>query len=94
MLAWYKTADKADWQNFSDVRVTFGSADLVGDCIVFNIRGNKFRLVVKIDYRTHRVFVGDVMTHREYDKGLWKKDCNCFAAPRPARQPTSEKQPP
>ena len=41
------------------------------------IGGNKFRLVVKINYLTHNVFVRAVLTHDEYDKGKWKADCGC-----------------
>lgn len=78
LRGWYKSVLKADWQNFAEVRRSYGSADLVGDCAVFNIGGNRFRLVVKINYATHKVFIAKVMTHREYDKDKWKKDCGCF----------------
>jgi len=45
--------------------------------IVFNIGGNNFRLVVKINYLTHNVFIRAVLAHAEYDKGKWKADCGC-----------------
>ena len=50
-------------------------ADQVGRCIVFNIAGNKFRLVVVIHLNRGKVYVRQVMTHAEYDRGAWKGDC-------------------
>ena len=65
------------WADFHEVKLTYANASLVGDCVVFNIGGNKFRLIAKINYQTHNVFVRAVLTHEEYDLGTWKKDCNC-----------------
>jgi mRNA interferase HigB len=65
------------WHGFHDVKATYANASIVGNCIVFNIGGNKYRLVVKINYLTHNVFVRAVLTHEEYDKGKWKADCTC-----------------
>jgi mRNA interferase HigB len=75
LRAWIRNAEHAHWQNFADVRKDYPSADLVGQCVVFNIGGNKFRLVVKIQYKTGRIYIIHIMTHDEYDKGTWKKDC-------------------
>jgi mRNA interferase HigB len=77
--AWYRVVNhqQLNWDDFHDVRATFGNASLVGDCVVFNIGGNRYRLVAKINYLTHNVFVRAVMTHAEYDDGRWKKDCGC-----------------
>jgi mRNA interferase HigB len=76
---WYRVVnDKLlTWNGFHDVRATYGNASLVGECIVFNIGGNNYRLIVKINYRTHNVFVRAILTHREYDEGNWKADCGC-----------------
>jgi mRNA interferase HigB len=65
-------ASKADWQHIMDVRKDFPHADGVGRWTVFNIGGNDFRLVTEIVYRTHKVYVGFVGTHAEYDRGQWK----------------------
>jgi len=73
---WYYTASRAHWQNISDVRADFPSADAVGKCTVFNIGGNKFRLIVKVRFDRQVIYVRFVLTHREYDKGGWKNDCN------------------
>ena len=53
----------------------------MGDCIVFNIGGNKYRLITRIRYATQKVFVLKVMTHSEYDKYKWKDECGCFQLP-------------
>jgi mRNA interferase HigB len=75
--SWYRTAKSADWRSLEDVRKTYPSADAVagGDhtYTVFNIGGNNFRLVTRVTYKTHRVFIKHVLTHAEYDKGDWKK---------------------
>jgi mRNA interferase HigB len=77
--AWYRVAKDKDltWSDFHDVRATYGSASLVGECVVFNIGGSKYRLIVKINYHTHNVFVRAVLSHKDYDKGTWKADCGC-----------------
>src|SRR5262245_36438345 len=73
LAAWYKVAKKARWKRFGDVRTPFPSADLIGKCIVFNIGGNKYRLIVIIPQPWHRVYVRFVLTQKDYSKGAWKK---------------------
>lgn len=69
------------WQTWSEVKTQYGSAVLVGNCAVFNIGGNKYRMVTRILYPSQKVFVLRVMTHVEYNKDSWKEDCGCFEAP-------------
>jgi mRNA interferase HigB len=69
------------WQSWAQVKASFGNASLVGNCAVFNIAGNKYRLVTRILYRSQKVFVLKVMTHREYDLNKWKNECGCYSAP-------------
>jgi mRNA interferase HigB len=69
---WYRVAKTADWKSLADVRETFPSADGVGKYTVFNIKGNAYRLIVEINYRSRRLFLRHVLTHAEYDKGAWK----------------------
>ena len=69
---WYRIAKRAAWASFAQVREDFPQADLVDGLTVFNIGGNKFRLVVKINFRTGLVFIRRVLTHGDYDKGSWK----------------------
>lgn len=75
LRAWHRVAEHAAWESFADVREVYSSADQVSRCTVFNIGGNKFRLVVVIHFNCGRVYIRHVMTHREYDKGTWKEDC-------------------
>jgi mRNA interferase HigB len=70
--AWYRIAKKAQWNSLEDVRTVFPSADAVGKFIVFNVKGNSFRLIAEINYRTGRVYIRHVLTHAVYDKGGWK----------------------
>jgi mRNA interferase HigB len=70
---WYRVAKKAAWGSLADVRLTFPSADAVGRFTVFNIKGNAFRLITEINYRTGRIFLREVLTHTDYSRGGWKE---------------------
>ncbi len=66
---WYKKTEKADWASLADVKLTFNSADYVGnDRFVFNIKGNDYRLVALILFAAKKVFIRWIGTHQEYDK--------------------------
>ncbi len=78
---WLKVLESASWINFSDLRGTFPSADLVGECTVFNVGHNKYRVIAKVDYSRKDVYIRAVFTHKEYDKANWQKDCNCHPKP-------------
>jgi mRNA interferase HigB len=75
LRSWYNTCRKARWRSLNEVQEIYPHADLVGDCTVFNISGNKYRLIVKIRYQRQRIYVIHVLTHKDYDKGNWKNDC-------------------
>jgi len=70
---WYKVAKCAEWKNLVDVRKVYPHADYVDPYTVFNIKGNTYRLIVKIEYRWQIIFVKNLLTHDEYDKGGWKR---------------------
>ena len=70
--AWFKIMTRAEFRNFVEVRAAFPATDDVQGVCVFNIGGNKFRLVAKVEYRWQKVFIVAVMTHEEYDRGTWK----------------------
>ena len=84
---WYRAARKALWLSLNAVKEQFPHADPVGECVVFNIGGNKYRLIVRIVYAARprpgrrqfkgRVYVLHVLTHKDYDSGKWKADCGC-----------------
>ena len=69
---WFKIAEEADWEKFADVRAVFRSADIVDKFIVFNIGGNKYRLIIDIDYSKQEIEIRHVLTHPEYERGRWK----------------------
>jgi mRNA interferase HigB len=81
LRAWYKITSLALWTNFAAVRADFSHADPVGTCIVFNIGGNKYRLIARVFYARDkfkgRVYILHVLSHRIDDDGSWKDDCDC-----------------
>ena len=77
LLYWHRLAKEARWTCLQDVRATFPHADAVTvasgrNVVVFNIGGNKYRLITAIHYNRQLVFTLKVLTHAEYDKGKWK----------------------
>ena len=74
---WYRVALAAEWRSLAEVRTSYPQADAVGSgestVTVFNIGGNKYRLIARIKYTHQLVNVRHVLTHREYDRGDWKE---------------------
>lgn len=69
LLSWYRTVRHADWDTPMQVKTSFPKADMVGNNrVVFNIRGNHYRLIAKIDYQYRIVFVRFVGTHADYNR--------------------------
>jgi mRNA interferase HigB len=69
LLAWYREVEKEDWDTPAKVKAKYGNASIVGDNrVVYNIKGNDYRLVVKINYEYRVVYVRFVGTHDEYDE--------------------------
>lgn len=69
----YAVVRQARWRNPAEMKLVYPGADLVGRRVVFNIAGNRFRLIARVNYRTQCVFVLHLLTHAEYDKGVWKQ---------------------
>ena len=68
LIKWYQETKAADWKNFNDVKKTFNTADYVGkDRYVFDIKGNQYRLVALIIFKTRTLFILFVGTHKAYD---------------------------
>lgn len=66
---WYKKVLTAKWQDFTQLKKDFGSADWVGEeRVVFNLKGNNYRLIAKIDFEFKLVFIRFIGSHNEYDK--------------------------
>ena len=68
MSRWAETIESAKWRNPSDLKATFGSASFVGDLTVFNVGGNKYRVLAFIHYRNQAVYIKKLGTHKEYDQ--------------------------
>jgi len=69
LLAWYREVEREDWDTPAKVKQKYGSASIVADNrVVFNIKGNDYRLVVKINYAYRAVYIRFVGTHAEYDE--------------------------
>jgi len=73
LISWYKAILNTDFKNFAELRKMFPSADLVGKLTVFNISGNKYRLITAIHYNTEILYIRAVLTHVEYDKNKWRE---------------------
>ena len=71
--SWYRIVKRTNFNSFNDLRQTFPNADDVGKLTVFNIGGNKARLIAAIHYNTHRVYIRHILTHNEYDRGFWRE---------------------
>lgn len=72
-LIWYKAAKKAKWRGLHEVRQDYPSAGQVGDVLIFNILGNRYRLIARVAYDAQRIYVKALLTHREYDRKEWMK---------------------
>jgi mRNA interferase HigB len=70
---WYRELKSRNFDTFVQLRETFPSADQVGNLTVFNIGGNKVRLVAAIHYNRRKVYIRAVLTHTEYDQDKWKE---------------------
>jgi mRNA interferase HigB len=72
---WFRKAKRAEAKNLPALRKTFPSADRVGDCVVFNVGGNNYRVIVHLDYEVQTLWIRAVLSHAEYSKEKWKADC-------------------
>jgi mRNA interferase HigB len=69
LRAWFREVSRADWKTSADIKTAYRSASIVGkERVVFNIAGNKYRLVVRVNYAYGVVYIRFVGTHRQYDR--------------------------
>ena len=73
LLRWWQTASRSTWRSLTDVRQTFADADQFNSLLIFNIRHNYYRLIVKVDYRAKLLMVKEFLTHTQYMRGEWKR---------------------
>ncbi|MCD6734926.1 MAG: type II toxin-antitoxin system HigB family toxin [Burkholderiaceae bacterium] len=73
LAAWYRIMESEVFADFNDLRATFASADYLDGLTVFDIGGNKYRLITAIHYNRRKVYVREVLAHETYDRGRWKR---------------------
>ncbi len=73
LAKWYQELRKRDFSSIEEIRKVFPAADKVGKLTVFNIGGNKIRLIAAIHYNRRKIYIRAVLTHREYDAGKWRE---------------------
>lgn len=73
LVLWYARMKTASFTSFADLRMVFPDADQVGKLTVFNIGGNKARLIAAVHYNRGKVYIRAVLTHAEYDTDKWKE---------------------
>jgi len=71
---WYTRAKQASWQNLKEVKAVYPHAEQVGRLTVFDIKGDSYRLIVRIEYQRQQIYIRHVLTHEEYSQNRWKKD--------------------
>ena len=70
-----RNVERGSFANFAELRAVFPSVDKAGARYVFNIGGNKYRLITKLNYRWKLLYIRFVLTHAEYDRGGYANDC-------------------
>ena len=71
--AWYRVARAASWHSLEHVRMLFPDTDRVGAVLIFNIRGNRYRLIVTHTFPRNNLYVKALLTHKEYNRKEWMK---------------------
>ncbi len=70
-LRWYRIMQRTDFHGFEELRAAFPTADKVDHWIVFNMGGNKYRLITSVHFNRNKVCIRRVLTHQEYDRETW-----------------------
>lgn len=70
---WYGLVKRNNFSNFAELKAMFPAADHIGRLTVFNIAGNKVRLIAALHYNRRKIYIRAVLTHSEYDEGKWKE---------------------
>lgn len=72
LSAWFRIIKANRFHSFHELQRVFAKADMVGNLVVFNIGGNKYRLIAAIHFNRQKVYIRHILTHAEYDRGGWK----------------------
>lgn len=72
LKTWFATAKRAHWRSLVELQGTYSTAEAVTGYTVFNIKGNTYRLIAKIEYHLQIIFIKSILTHAEYNKDKWK----------------------
>jgi mRNA interferase HigB len=73
LVRWHQIVERSTFGNFAELRKTFPTADVVDPFVVFDIAGNKYRLIASVHFNRQKVYIRHVLTHAEYDRGDWKQ---------------------
>jgi mRNA interferase HigB len=73
LYGWYRLISKNSFQGFASLKAFFGSVDKVGSLYVFDVAGNKLRIIASIHFNRQRVYIRHILNHNDYDKQKWKK---------------------
>jgi len=76
--SWWTICKKNDLSSFNALTKTFGKADLVGKCVIFDSGGTKYRLVVRVNFTAHRMWIKYILPHAKSDKLKLKEDSKCL----------------
>ena len=69
---WFKVAESNKFTNFADLKKTFNNVDKVNNFFVFDIGGNKLRLITSIHFNRQKIYIRHILTHKEYDEKKWR----------------------
>ncbi|MCE2690749.1 MAG: type II toxin-antitoxin system HigB family toxin [Rubrivivax sp.] len=72
LQGWRRVIEKNRFDTWAALKAAFNTVDKVGDLVVFNVGGNKYRLIAHIRFEKQIVYIKAVLTHTEYDRGGWK----------------------
>ena len=75
LRGWISIVREANWNSFAEIRSTFNHSDVYGGCTIFDVGGNRYRVIAKVAFGIKVVFIREVLTHAEYDENKWRSDC-------------------
>jgi mRNA interferase HigB len=74
LQVWIETAVAATWSSLEDIRKTFPATDMIGKHLaIFNIKGGHYRLIVRIEFASGRIYIKEFLTHKDYNRKAWLK---------------------